>query len=246
MNISYSFFLTILAGLSTLLGVIIIFIPNKNKSNIIVSSLSFASGVMICISIIDLIPESLSLLKSRYNFFISIMFSLIFFCIGVIVSMFTDKYIPKKNNNLYKIGIVSMIAIILHNIPEGIITFMASSMNKKLGISLAISIAMHNIPEGISISIPIYYGTNSKKKSFFYTLISGLSEPFGALIAFIFLQKFINNLFMGLLFSFIAGIMIQISLYELIPEAKSYNKNKLVFLFIILGIIFMSVNHIFF
>ena len=86
-----------------------------------------------------------------------------------------------------------MIAIILHNLPEGIATFVATSSDVKLGLSLAIAIAMHNIPEGISISVPIYYSTGSKKRAIFYTLVSALSEPLGALLAFIFLKNFIND-----------------------------------------------------
>ena len=110
--------------------------------------------------------------------------------------MAVDKYLPetKENTKLYRVGIISMLAIILHNIPEGIATFMASSMDKTLGISLAIAIAMHNLPEGISIAVPIYYSTNKKSKAFIYTFISAISEPFGALIAFIFLKNFVNDI----------------------------------------------------
>ena len=115
-------------------------------------------------------------------------------------------------------------------------------MDKTLGISLAIAIAMHNLPEGISIAVPIYYSTNKKSKAFIYTFISAISEPFGALIAFIFLKNFVNDIFMGLLFSFIAGIMIHISFYELLPESKRYKNYKLTSLFFIIGIIFMCIN----
>lgn len=249
MSIGYSFLITSLAGLSTLVGMLVIFFSKKNSNNIIVGSLSFAAGVMICVSLLDLIPESLSLLTKRYSFLASALFFGIFLSIGVLTSMFIDKKMPDNNisnSKLFRVGIISMFAIILHNIPEGIATFMASSMDAKLGISLALAIAMHNIPEGISISVPIYYSTGSKKKSFLYTFISALSEPFGALIAFLFLKDFITDSFMGMLFAFIAGIMTHISLYEMLPEAKSYNNNKLSGIFFIIGIVFMSINHILF
>lgn len=249
MSVGYSFLITSLAGLSTLVGMLVIFFSKKNSNNIIVGSLSFAAGVMICVSLLDLIPESLSLLTKRYSFLASILFFGIFLSIGVLTSMFIDKKMPDNNissSKLFRVGIISMFAIILHNIPEGIATFMASSMNAKLGISLALAIAMHNIPEGISISVPIYYSTGSKKKSFLYTFISALSEPFGALTAFLFLKDFITDSFMGMLFAFIAGIMTHISLYEMLPEAKSYNNNKLSGIFFIIGIVFMSINHILF
>lgn len=244
MNIGYSFLITFIAGASTLLGMIVLLFNKKNSDKIISVSLSFASGVMITVSLLDLIPEGINLLTSRYKNFVSIMFFLIFLCVGVLTSMFIDKNMPenKSNDKLYRVGIISMLAIILHNIPEGIATFMASSMDMKLGISLALAISMHNIPEGISISVPIYYSTGSVKKSFLYTLISALSEPFGALLAYLFLQNFITDSFMGMLFSFIAGIMIHISFYELLPTSKKYNENKLTSIFFVIGIIFMCIN----
>lgn len=227
-----------------MLGTFVIFLNEKNKDKIIISSLAFASGVMVCVSLLDLIPESISMLNSNFNLFLSTILFLIFLCIGVLTSMTIDKYLPetKENTKLYRVGIISMLAIILHNIPEGIATFMASSMDKTLGISLALAIAMHNLPEGISIAVPIYYSTNKKSKSFIYTFISAISEPFGALIAFIFLKNFINEIFMGLLFSFIAGIMTHISFYELLPESKKYKNYKLTSIFFIIGIIFMCIN----
>lgn len=123
---------------------------------------------------------------------------------------------------------------------------MASNTNSKLGLSLAIAIALHNIPEGISISIPIYYSTKSRGKALLYTLISGLSEPFGALLTYLFLKPFINNLLMGFLLSLIAGIMIQISIYELIPSALKYNNKKTVIIWFIIGMIFMILSHFLF
>lgn len=249
MNTSYSFLITSLAGLSTLFGMIVILFSKKESNKIIVSSLSFAAGVMICVSLLDLVPESVELLTKKYSNVASILLFGIFLSIGVLSSIFIDTKMPDNNKNhskLFRVGIISMLAIILHNIPEGIATFMASSMNAKLGISLALAIAMHNIPEGISISVPIYYSTKSKKRAFLYTFLSAISEPFGALIAFLFLKNFITDSFMGMLFAFIAGIMTHISLYELLPEAKSYNDNKRSAIFFIIGMIFMTINHLLF
>lgn len=242
MNIGYSFFITSLAGLSTMLGILVLFIDRKYSNKIVSYSLSFAAGVMICVSIIDLIPESFKLLTGNYNLFVNVLLVLIFICIGVLLSMFIDSKLPENDNKLYRVGILSMIAIIIHNIPEGIATFMASSMNPKLGVSLAFAIAMHNIPEGISISVPIFYSTKKIDKSILYTFISAVSEPFGALLAFLFLQNFINDIFMGLLFSFIAGIMIHISFYELIPFSKKYNNEKFKIVPFLIGLFFMCVN----
>lgn len=246
-NVEYSFLISSLAGLSTLLGSFLIFF-NKTSNKILSGSLSFASGVMITVSLTDLLPSSYSLLSSMFFPIFAIILLATFFVIGVIFSMLVDKYLPeeKGKNGLYRVGIFSMIAIILHNIPEGIATFMASNVDRNLGLSLALAISFHNIPEGISISVPIYYATKNKKKAFFYTLLSGISEPFGALLAFLFLSHFMNDLVMGCLFAIIAGIMMHISIYELLPTSKSYNLKKITTLFFVIGTIFMLISHFLF
>lgn len=237
------FLLTLIASLSTLLGSIPIFL--KKSKNLIITSLAFAAGVMITVSITDLIPESYSLLINNHNKFETILLILIFINIGVIISMIIDKFLP-SNNELYRVGIVNMLAIILHNIPEGIATFITSSNNITLGITLTIAIAAHNIPEGIGIALPIYYSTNSKTKALLYTFISGISEFLGAIIAFIFLKDIINLNNLGFLFSIIAGIMIHIAIYELIPTSLRYKKYKKSIIAFILGSLFIIINSIIF
>lgn len=245
-----AFVLTFIAGFSTMLGTIFIFFKSKNHDKIILSSLAFAAGVMITVSITDLVPESISLLNDNLKGTSTIIISFLSVILGVIISMLIDYYLPDKptsyikDKGLYKVGFISMIAIILHNIPEGIATFIATSSDITLGISLAIAIAMHNIPEGISISVPIYYSTNSKSKALLYTGVSALSEPFGAILAYLFLRNIMNDIILGILFSLIAGIMLQISFCELIPTAKKYNYKKYFYLFFIIGIIFMLIKFI--
>ena len=239
-SISLSFLLTTMAGLSTMLGCIPILINIKNEKKIIAGSLSFAAGVMICVSVIDLVPESISMLENTYNGIITVLLSFSFIMIGMIISSLIDnKLTIQKNIPLYKVGIISMIAIILHNIPEGIVTFISTTKDISLGISLCIAIAMHNIPEGISISIPIYYATKSKGKALIYTFISGLSETIGAVITYLFLLPFINEVILGLLFSLIAGIMLYISFVELLPTSSSYKENYITKIFFIIGLVFM-------
>lgn len=234
-----AFILTTIAGLSTIIGTFIIFVKTNNKNKIIASSLAFASAVMIAISITDLIPESVKLLSYNYNAFSTCFLCFLFVVLGILLSMIIDYYLPSnKENGLYRVGMLAMLAIIFHNIPEGIATFVATSSDVDLGLSLTIAIALHNIPEGIAISIPIYYATKSKLLAFKYTLISALSEPFGAVITYLFLQDFITNNIMGYLFSIIAGIMIQIAFCELLKTAKGYNVNKSVKLFFLIGLLF--------
>ena len=251
-NFIYAFMLSTLAGLSTLIGFIPVLLHLKNEKTIILTSLAFASGVMICVSLTDLIPESFQLLTSIFKGFPALLFLLIFICIGVIASMLIDKFLPKNDNKtitnkkLYRLGLVSMLAIIMHNIPEGIATFLSSTTNSRLGFSLALAISFHNIPEGISIAIPIYFSTKSKRKAFFYTLLSGLSEPLGALIAYLFLANHINNFMMSIIFAIIAGIMMHISIYELLNESLQYKKKFLTFIFFIIGFLFMMASHFLF
>lgn len=236
MNIINSFILTCLAGLATLLGYLVIFLPYKYKNNIINASLSFAVGVMVSISIFDLIPESYELILSNDFFFKCILIS-IFIVVGVCFSIIMDRVVP-NTNFLYKIGLVSLFSIIMHNIPEGIITFITANNNSNLGVKLAIAIALHNIPEGISIAVPLYYATKNKSKVFALLLISALSEPLGALLGLL-ISKYITNTILGLIYSFIVGLMLYISIYEIFPATWKYKKYLFSIIFIIIGFIVM-------
>lgn len=250
-NIEYSFLITSLAGLSTMLGAILIFFKFKNTNRVVCSSLAFASGVMLTVSITDLIPSSISGLLQTYYLFPALLMTLIFIILGIVISTLINKYIPDisskdiNNKGLFKVGVISMIAIILHNVPEGIATFMTSTKDLQLGLSLALAITLHNIPEGISISVPIYYSTKSKIKALLYTFISGISEPIGAIVAYLFLAPFMNDLIMSILLAVIAGIMTSISMYELIPASLKYNDSKRTIKYFLIGSIFMLICHLF-
>lgn len=234
-----SFLITGIAGLSTLLGIIPIFIKTKNKDNIINSSLSFASGVMLSVSLFSLFPESVFLLQGKYNAKGITVVVFLFILIGIFFASLIDKVFQKIDNKLYKLGVINALALMIHNIPEGILTFSTATTNLSLGITLALSIIFHNIPEGISISIPIYYSTGSKKKAFLYTFISGFSEILGAIITYIFLYKYISNAFIGIILSLTVGIMFYIALNELLPSAIKYNNKNLTIVAFIIGFIFM-------
>lgn len=243
-----SFIICLLSGIATLLGLIPIFLKFKDIDLIISVSLSFTAGVMICVSILDLIPEGLKLFNSYFNGLTNFLVCFLFIAFGIYIFYFVNKCLNFKNkdyynNDLYKIGLISMIAIIMHNIPEGIITFIASSSNLSLGLSLGLAIAIHNIPEGISISVPIYYSTLNRLKAFVYTFISSLSEIVGGLIAYFFLYKFINNFVVGLLFSFVCGIMLGITFNELIPNGFK-NGFKVGFVSFFFGVIFFLIKFI--
>ncbi len=222
-----------------MLGIIPIYIKFKDTDKIICMALAFASGIMFSVSINSLIPESYDLLKENLNTNKVIILMILFFLIGVLLTSFIDKIFKKIDNKLYKIGIINMLALMIHNIPEGILTFSTTTTNISLGLTLALSIMFHNIPEGLSISIPIYYSTNSRKKAVLYTAISGFSEVLGAILTYLFLFKYINNYFIGIVLSLTTGIMIYISLFELLKNSFEYKKKRISYLFFLIGFIFM-------
>lgn len=226
MNKYYGIIVSSIAGISTLVGYLFIYIK-ADKNKVISKSLSFASGVMLTLSLVDLIPTSINYLKMDNR---SLLYTLLFFFIGIILCLIINTKI-KDNDVLYKTGIISMIGIMIHNIPEGIVTYILSTVDMKLGLIFAIAIILHNIPEGISISVPIYYSKKSKKKAFLYTMLSGLSEPLGALLSMIFLYKYISNFLIAILFSLIAGLMSYISIFELMKTSFKYDKNKIYILY---------------
>ena len=241
-NIIIAFILTFIAGLSTLIGALFIFYKG-NVNKLTQYSLAFASGVMFCISIIDLIPEALNLLVKNNTKQTTFLLVILFIGIGITISYIIDKLVPENNNvnnkKLYKLGIFAMLAIIVHNIPEGIATFLSSSTNMALGISLTIAIALHNIPEGLSIAVPVYSAKGSKKRAFGYTLISALAEPLGAILAFLLLKPIITDNIMGATLAIIAGIMTHIALLQLLPASLKYKEKKKTFVFFIIGILFI-------
>lgn len=238
------FILTFLAGCSTLIGYLFIYLNNKSNK-VLISSLAFASGVMFLISVVDLIPSSFLNISTVYYVVPSFLMVSVCVVLGIVFSMLIDKYLPDNSysdSGLYRVGMISMLAIMFHNIPEGIATFLTSSHDIKLGITLATALALHNIPEGIGVAIPIYYSTNSKIKAFLYTLVSGMSEFLGAVFASIFLINFNSDLFMGCLYAIIAGIMLQISIYELLPSSLKYKNYIRTFIYFVVGIVFMVIS----
>ncbi len=243
MTILYPFILSFIASISTVLGYFIIYLK-CNIKKIIIFSLSFSSSVMITISLTDLLPSSFIYL-SGFVFFYRILIMFFFLILGIFLSYYITLKV-NNNNSLERIGIISMLTIILHNIPEGIITFIVSKANINLGLKLSIAIGLHNIPEGISIAIPLYYAIRNKEKTFIIVLIAGLSELFGSILAYLFLSKYINNLVIGCMFSLTAGIMLNISLSEILKEAIKYKEKKYLILGLLLGTTIMLLSHFIF
>lgn len=248
MEIIGAILVSTIAGLSTVLGGLVIFFKfkDKNINKFITASLAFSLAIMIGISITDLIPESTYILLSEFGISKGIIYSLIAFILGVVMIKILNQLIARAENNmndLYKLGILNMLALILHNFPEGIATFMSSYKDMSLGIKLAIAIAFHNIPEGISIAVPIYYATNSRKEALMKTFLSGIAEPIGAILAYIFLSNYINDALISLILILVGGIMITLGIEVILPKAKNYNLKWWLYLGFFLGIGLIMFNY---
>lgn len=148
----------------------------------------------------------------------------------------------EENNKLLRTGKFTALAIAIHNFPEGIATFVSALQEPSIAIPIAIAIAIHNIPEGISVSVPIYYATGSKKKAFVYSFLSGLSEPLGALLAYFILMPFLNEVLFGVIFAGVAGIMVFISLDELLPTAEEFGEHHIAIYGLIAGMAVMATS----
>ena len=219
----YAIIITSIAGISTLLGNILLFIPSRFKNKLLSFSLGLSFIVMFLISIIELIPDALHLLINKTNNITLFSLSLIYLIIGVIIVKICDKNIQKEDV-LYRVGILSMLSLLIHNIPEGIICAMTTLNNFSLGLKMTFIIMLHNIPEGICIALPIFYATKSKKKAILYTLISGLGEVAGAI------------------FMITAGIMIYLSLNKILKTGLKYKESKYLIIGIIIGIIILFIT----
>ncbi len=248
MSFFMPFIITSIAGLSTVLGSFVIFLRLKRESinKFIVFCLSLSLTIMIGISITELIPDASFGILTEFKLAKGIFFSILVFCIGIFSVYWMNQKIEKKgkgSQSLYRLGILSMMALMLHNLPEGIVTFLSSYQNITLGLKISLAIMFHNIPEGVSIAVPIFYATGSKKKAIVMSLLSGLAEPLGALLAFIFLRNFITDVMISFILIFVAGIMITLAIHELLPKSLEYHENSYILIGGGVGVILLLINH---
>lgn len=233
----YPLLISFIAGIATIIGNLLLFINHKYKEFLISFALGLSFSVMFLISVLDLIPEGLRYglgeVGESLRLFI---FSLILLLFGYIIVVLIERKI-KSNDSLYKIGVLSMISLLIHNIPEGILCALTSSVDIKMGLKFSLIIMIHNIPEGICISLPIYYATKSKLKALFYTLISSMGEFIGAILALILLRPILSNMMLYIILVLVAGIMISLSVFKILKEGLLYKRYKYLIWGIILGIV---------
>ena len=259
-----AFMLTLFAGLATGIGSALAFFAKRTNTSFLSVSLGFSAGVMIYVSFMEILPKAQESLNSGMSETKAGMLCTLAFFGGMAIVAVIDKLVPAAENphelhhieeinkdellkhKLMRMGLLSAIAIAIHNFPEGLATFIAGLKDPSLGISIAVAIAIHNIPEGIAVSVPVYYATGSKKKAFLYSFASGLAEPAGALIGYFLLLKYLDDTVFGLVFASVAGIMVYISFDELLPSAEEYGKHHLSIYGLISGMIVMAASLILF
>ena len=264
-NVLFALGLTLFAGLSTGIGSLIGFMSKEFNPRFLTIALGFSAGVMIYVSMIEIFVKARDSLSVSYGDKMGYVLTVVSFFAGIAVIALIDKLIPSYENphemnveqkikdstdeqkkKLMRMGMFSALAIGIHNFPEGLATFMSGLTDPTLGVSIAVAIAIHNIPEGLAVSAPIFYATKSRKKAFVWSFLSGLAEPIGALIGYFVLRSIFNEATFGVIFASVAGIMVYISLDELLPTAEEYGEHHLAIGGLIVGMFIMAVSLVLF
>ncbi|MCJ2165615.1 MULTISPECIES: zinc transporter ZupT [unclassified Pseudodesulfovibrio] len=267
-TVLYAFGLTLFAGLSTGIGSAIAFFARRTNTKFLSLALGFSAGVMIYVSFVEILVKARDALTIELGEFSAAWVTALSFFGGIAFIAVIDKFVPSYENphemhsieemdegkenlpkneahnfdKLRRTGVFAAIAIAIHNFPEGLATFTAALTDPALGTAIAVAIAIHNIPEGIAVSIPLFYATGDRKKAFFYSFLSGLSEPVGALIGYLILMPFFTPTLFGVLFAGVGGIMVFISLDELLPAAEEFGEHHLAIYGLIAGMVVMALS----
>ncbi len=257
--------LTTIVGLSMAVGSLLSFLVKETNKKFLSLSLSFSAGIMIYVSFMAILPEGIELIEGYYGEESGHLIALGGFFGGMLITAIVEKLVHRfgghyhghdhhdndchhhehhgeNGEHLSKLGLMSAIAIAIHNLPEGLAIFTAGLKDISVAIPIAAAVILHNIPLSIAISVPIYYSTGSKQKAFLYSLLVGLCQPVGAIIGYLILSSFFNDLLFGILFSIVAGIMIFVSLDELLPSSQKYEDHHISVYGAIAGMIVMALS----
>lgn len=252
--------LTVFAGLATGIGSFSIFFSGSRKPGFLAAALGFSAGVMIYVSFMEIMPQAKTELVGLYGADRGTLFTVLAFFGGIIFIGLIDKIVPSYENphelkntvpssdnaatgeKLLRMGLFAAAAIAIHNFPEGLATFMAAMQDPKTGSGIAVAIAIHNIPEGIAVAVPIYQATGNRRKAFTLSFLSGIAEPVGAIIGYFVIRQLFGTDFLGFVFAAVAGIMVYISLDELLPTAEEYGEHHLAIYGLIAGMAVMALS----
>lgn len=214
---------------------------------------------MIYVSFVELFAHAQESLIESYGEQMGVLYAVVAFFVGVGFIALIDFLVPSAENphearvvediekpqsakRLKRMGLLTAAAIAIHNFPEGIATFATAYQDPSLGLAIAIAVAIHNIPEGIAVSVPIFYATGSRKKAFWYSLLSGVAEPLGGILAYVVLMPLISDSLMAAVLAFVAGIMVYISVDELLPAAREYGREHVSIVGFIVGMAVMAAS----
>lgn len=262
-NILLAFALTLIAGLSTGLGGLIAFFTKRDNVHFLTIALGFSAGVMLFVSFVDIFPEALKGFEVQYGENSMLATCLAFFG-GMGLIALIDFLIPEGDNphemnyteqiakehttndtkKFHRMGVMLALSIAIHNFPEGLATFAVSLSDINVAIPIVIAIALHNIPEGIAVAVPIHQATGNRWKALLYSIMSGLSEPLGALVGFLILMPFWNSTIEASVLGITAGIMVYISLDELLPTSERYGHHHLSIIGVVAGMMLMAITMI--
>lgn len=239
-NVGVAFALTLFAGLATVIGAFLALVLHRANTHYLSISLGFSAGVMIYVSMVELLPTGREALVTAYGETGGSWAAVGAFFGGILLIGIIDRMVPSEVNpheihhedaetarrsRLMRTGTLTALALALHNFPEGFATFIAALQSPSIAIPIAVAIAIHNIPEGIAVAIPINYATGSPRTAYRYTLLSGLAEPLGAVIGYLALRPFLTETTFGYVFAAIGGVMTFISLDELLPAAHDFGEH---------------------
>lgn len=267
----FAFLLTLFAGLSTGIGSLIALLARRTNTRFLAVSLGFSAGVMIYVSMIEIFAEARNSLSAALGAEVGGWATAGAFFAGMLVIALIDNLIPSGENphevkkvesfidengrevcavpqardskaKLLRTGLFTALAVGIHNFPEGLATFVSGLQETSVAVPIAVAIAIHNIPEGVAVSVPVFFSTGSRRKAFLFSFLSGLSEPAGALIGYAVLMPFMGDLLFGIVFAMVAGIMVFISLDELLPSAREYGEHHLSIYGLIAGMMVMAAS----
>jgi ZIP family zinc transporter len=243
-NVGIALLITTIAGLSTTIGSVLGLWFTNPGPGFISATLGFSAGVMLLVSFVELLTSAIEYIgfaQAHIAFFAGM------FLMYAIDNLIPHEYFAEKKEGseeeggkMYRTGVMVALGIGIHNFPEGMATFVGTLQDVSLGIAIGVAIAIHNIPEGLAVSTPVYLATGSRKKAFWWSFLSGIAEPAGALIAALFLARHLNDTVLGWVLAIVAGIMVYISLDELIPASREYKMDNYSILGAMAGMLVMA------
>lgn len=238
------------AGGATVIGALLAVAVRRPKASLLTFALGFSAGVMLAVSLLELLPQATEVLLFEMPGAAGAAVAVFSCSAGMLCSQLLDSALPsgferigtQRERQLLRLGLFSMLALMIHNLPEGMAVFLSASQNVNMGIRLCTAIALHNIPEGISIALPIYAALQRRTPALLLATVSGAAEPLGALLALRFLQPVLTERGLAMMFCGIAGLMSAISVAELLPEALCGKKPGYGVAGVLFGILLMLVN----